>query len=179
MELGRLASKQATSPILGPFLVRRAEGARKSRKQIHAIRDKFPQLSREQLFFRSDPQVVGNGDLVVAGTYRNSGTGPNTERRNLPALGVPKSKRKVTTLSRMVVRNFFTCCVLTSETLEKSRARAENRQPQFPGARGNRKQKLPRYLGWLSANSFTVCVLADWTPGAENRKIRVFWAFLA
>ena len=33
-------------------------------KCYHAIRDGFPQLSREGLFFRSDPQVVAKGDLL-------------------------------------------------------------------------------------------------------------------
>ena len=34
------------------------------KKCYRAIRDGFPQLSREQVFFRSDPHVVGNGGLV-------------------------------------------------------------------------------------------------------------------
>ena len=64
MELSRLASnKQATSPT-GLFLVSRAEGAQKSKKSYRAIRYNFPQLSRVQPFFRSDPQVVAKGDLL-------------------------------------------------------------------------------------------------------------------
>ena len=33
-------------------------------KCYHAIQDSFPQLSREQVFVRSDPQVVAKGDLL-------------------------------------------------------------------------------------------------------------------
>ena len=51
---------------VGPFLVRRAKGAQKSRKKkgYHTIWDKFAQLSWEQIFFRSDPQVAAKGDLL-------------------------------------------------------------------------------------------------------------------
>ena len=37
------------------------------------------------------------------------------ENLNFPVLGVPKRKTKVTTLSGMVVRNFFTFHVLTDQ----------------------------------------------------------------
>ena len=40
-------------------------------------------------------------------TWKNPGRGLKTEKRNFLALGVPKSKTKVNTLSGMVVRNFF------------------------------------------------------------------------
>ena len=40
----------------------------------------------------------------------------NGKKCNFPALGVPKARKKVTTLSGMVVRNFFTLCVLTDRT---------------------------------------------------------------
>ena len=69
MEPARLASKQASSskqarptgPLTGP----RATGVPKSKKKCyHAIQGGFPQLSQEQLFSRSDPHVVGNGDLL-------------------------------------------------------------------------------------------------------------------
>ena len=39
-----------------------------------------------------------------------------TEKHNFPALRVPKSKAKVTTLSGMVFCNFFTLCVLPDRT---------------------------------------------------------------
>ena len=70
MELARLASntnnKQASNNQLcralsGP----QSKGVSKSKKTCyHAIRDGFPQLSQEPLFFRSDPHVVENGDLL-------------------------------------------------------------------------------------------------------------------
>ena len=45
-----------------------------------------------------------------------SGTGPKTEKRNFLSLGVPKTRKKVTALSGMVVHNFSTLCVLTDQT---------------------------------------------------------------
>ena len=85
--------------------------------KYHAIRDGFPQLSPD--FFSVGPPPAGNGDLVVfwaAGTWRNSGPGPKTEKRNFPVLGGPKRGEKVTTLSGMVVRNFLTLYVLADQT---------------------------------------------------------------
>ena len=46
------------------------------------------------------------------GTCRNPGHRLKMEKGNFPAQGVPKSKKKVTTLSGMVVRKFFMLYVL-------------------------------------------------------------------
>ena len=56
------------------------------------------------------------GPFWAAGTQRNSGTGPKPEKHNFPVQGVPKRKKKVTTLSGMVVRNFLTVYVSTDRT---------------------------------------------------------------
>ena len=50
-------------------------------------------------------------------TWRNPGAGPKTEKCNFPVRGVPKRKKNVTTLSGMVVRNFFTLPVLHHRAL--------------------------------------------------------------
>ena len=127
-------------------------GTKIEKKCYHAIRDGFPQLSREQLFFRSDPQVVAKGDLLgfwarfgPRALREIPGRVQKEKKRDFPALEVPRSKNKVTTLSRVVVRNFFTLSVLPDRTprggksqnmgilgpfalwhLEKSQAQAEN-----------------------------------------------------
>ena len=65
MELARLACKQA-SPA-GPFLGPRAltEGVQKSKKNVTTLSGRvFRNFLGYSFFSRSDPHVVGNGDLV-------------------------------------------------------------------------------------------------------------------
>ena len=105
------ASKQQLAPQ-GPFWSVEQKGPRnRGKKMLPRFLGWFSATFSGTIFLRSDPHVVGNGDLLVLwapGTQRNSGTGPKTEKRNFLALGVPKSKKKITTLSGTVVRNFFT-----------------------------------------------------------------------
>ena len=125
MEFARLASdnkrasnKQQASST-GPFLVRRAEGVPKSKKCYHAIRDNFPQPSREQLFFRSDPQVVAKGDLLGVWPVLDPGHLKKFQARvkngktRFPGARGPKIENKSYNAIRMVVRNFFTARALT------------------------------------------------------------------
>ena len=79
----------------------------------HAIRDNFPQRSREQIFFRSGPQVVAKGDLLGFWSALGRGhlekfrarveNGENTISRGWG----PEIEKKIAMLSGMVVRNFF------------------------------------------------------------------------
>ena len=101
----------------------------------------------------------------------------NGKPRNFPALGVPKSKKKVTTLSGMVVRYFlqFAFCPTGNREilvfsgpfglwhLEKSWARAENGKMQFPGA--------DTLSGMVVRNFFRLCVLNDRTPKIALKEI--------
>ena len=89
-----------------------ARGPKAGGKSYHGC----PQLFYILCFGQPDPQgrvIVKYGDFrpfwprTAFGTWRNPGRGPKMERHNFPALGVPKSKTKATTLSGMVVRNFF------------------------------------------------------------------------
>ena len=113
MELARLASiKQQTTSPAGPFLRPRATGVPESKKMLPRYTGWFSATFSGASFFPVGPALAGNGDLVVFGPFwaagkRNSGPWPKTEGRDFPALGVPKSKKKVTTLSGMFVRNFF------------------------------------------------------------------------
>ena len=126
MELARLASKQAASKqqasSAGPFLVHRAEWVPKSKKKLPRYPGWFSATVSGTFFFWSDPHRLetviywGFGPFWAAGTERNSGAGPKTEKRNFPVLGVPKRGKKVTTLSGMVIRNFLTVYVLADWT---------------------------------------------------------------
>ena len=64
MELARLASskQQASTPCWSA----EEQGSRNRKKSYHAIRDGFPQFSREQLFFRSDPH---RSETVIFGPF--------------------------------------------------------------------------------------------------------------
>ena len=131
MELARLASKQ-----LAPRAPEQ-QGSRNRKKDYHAIWDGFPQLSYRLRFDRPDPHGQENAKCedfrpfwlrIAAGTQRNPGRGLKMEKRNFSALGVPKRRKKLTTLSGMVVRNFlrFTFC------------------PTAPPRAGNRKIRVFR-----------------------------------
>ena len=84
----RLASKQQASSKQqldprGPFWAPEQQGSRNRKKKCyHAIRDGFPQLSRKQLFFQSDPHRSETviwwyfGPFWAWGTCRNSRPGP-------------------------------------------------------------------------------------------------------
>ena len=124
--------------------------------------------------------MVGNGDLV--GFWQNLGRGhlekfrAQAENRKTQFAGArdPKAEGiKVTTLSRMVVRNFLTVYVLTDQTPTGGKTRntrisghfglgrpsalreirGDPTESQFPAARRPemKNKKLPRYPGWLSA----------------------------
>ena len=70
-------------------------------------------------FARPDPQgqeITKYGGFQAILAQNGPGRGLKTEKHNFPALGVRKSKRKVTTLSGMFVRNFFTFYVLPEWT---------------------------------------------------------------
>ena len=80
-------------------------GARgqREKKSYHAVRDGCPQLCYLLRFDRPDPQgreIAKYGYFrpfwprTAFGTYRNPGRGLTMEKRNLPALGILKSKRK-------------------------------------------------------------------------------------
>ena len=108
--------------------------------------------------------------------------------------GVPKRGKKVTMLSGMVVRNFFTLLVLPDRTLRDGKSRntgisghfgpgrplalreipglAENGKIQFPGARGTfgGESGRPKNFSPKVRNSSTFHVLADRTP--TSRKSR-------
>ena len=95
--------------------------------------DGCPQLSDSLRFGRPDPQgqeIAKYGYFrpfwprTAFGTWRNHGRGLKTEKRNFPALGVPKLK-----------------------------------------------QRLPRYLGWLSATFLRFTFCSTGPPRAGNRKI--------
>ena len=76
MELARLASKQQAAASSSKQAAASKQPCRAlsgpqsnkcpeiEKKCYHAIWDGFPQLSREQLLFRSDPQVVAKGGLL-------------------------------------------------------------------------------------------------------------------
>ena len=65
VELARLASnnKQATSSA-GPFLVSRAEGAPKLKKNVTTVSGIIFRNFLGNNFFQSDPQVVAKGGLL-------------------------------------------------------------------------------------------------------------------
>ena len=130
MELARLASQQQASKLAssaGPFLVRRAEGVPKSRKKVTTLSG-MVLVFRNCLgttFFRSE---TNRSETVIwwvfdpfwaAGTERNSRPGLKMGRKWKSAISRcygSRNGKKVTTLSRMVVRNFLTCYVLTDRT---------------------------------------------------------------
>ena len=100
----------------GKLQFRDAEGPEMKKKSYQAIRDGCPQLFYFYLVANRTPrgrEIAKYGYFrpfwprTALGTQRNPGHGLETENRNFPALGGPKSKTKVTTLSGMVVRNFF------------------------------------------------------------------------
>ena len=158
----KVSPKKCLTFSLGPFWSAEQKGPKNRKKCYHAIRDNFPQLSREQLFFRSDPQVGAKGDLLgfwpVLGRGHAEKFRAQVENRKTQFSGArgPKiEEKKGTTLSGMVVRNFFTFHVLPNRTprggkskttgilgrfglwhLKQSWARVENGEMQLAGARG-------------------------------------------
>ena len=124
MSRKQATSKQQATSSTGPFLVRRAEGVPKSRKNVTTLSgDVFRNFLGDN-FFSVGPPPDGNGDLVIFWPVlgrrpqaRNSGTGPKTGKRKFPGARGPEiEEKKVTTLSGMVVRNFFTLCILPDVT---------------------------------------------------------------
>ena len=58
MELARLASKQQQAALQGLSGPQSNRGPKiEEKKCYHAIRDGYPQLSQEPLFFQSDPEL--------------------------------------------------------------------------------------------------------------------------
>ena len=111
---------------------------------------------------------------------------------------VPKSKKNVTTLSKMVFHNclgnnFFLVGpppvgngdlvgfwpILGRGHLEKFRAWAKNRKTQFPGARGpETEQKITTPSGMVVRKFLAVYVLTDRTPtGGKTRNTRILGHF--
>ena len=122
-----------------------------------------------------------------------------------PVLGVPKQNKKVTTLSGMVVRNFFTLYILADRTprggksqntgivghfglgrplvlrLKKSRARAENEKKHNFPALGVPESKKKSYHAIRDGcpqffSRFTFCLAGP--PRTRNCKygfLRPFW----
>ena len=123
--------------------------------------------------------------------------GPGQKRKTqFPGARGPEIEKKVTMLSGMVVRNFFTCCILTDRTprggksqntgilgpfglgqpLGQEKFHAENRKTRFPGARGHfwGGNLSPRKVS--PKNCATFLRFAFWPtgpPGEGNRKILV------
>ena len=185
--------------------MRRAEGVPKSRKKCyHAIRDGFPQLSREPLFFRSDPQVVRNGDLVVFWLVlgrrhlSNFGDWAKKEKRNFPAPGVLKWRRKSCHAIRhggpqpfYILRfarpdrqgweiakygyfgRFWPGMALGTEINPGRGLKTEKCNFQALGVPKSRK-KLPHYPGWLFATFLRCTFWPTGPPRAGNRKM---WGF--
>ena len=122
MELARLASKQATSKqattsSTGPFLVCRAEGVPK--KIVTTLSGIVFRKFFGTIFFCPTPRWLqrviycGFGPFVAAGTYRNSGPGSKTEKRDFLELGALFGKKSVRPKSfSQKVRKFLTFCVL-------------------------------------------------------------------
>ena len=127
-------------------------------------------------------------------TQQASSTGPFLVRR---AEGVLKSKKNVTTPSRIIFRNFLGNNFFFGLTprwsqrvvywgfglfwaaghLEKFRARVKNGKTEFPGARGTFGGKSVSAPKFSPNNCATFLHFAFWPtgpPGAGNRKIRVF-----
>ena len=126
-------------------------------------------------FFSGGPPPVGNGVLV--GVWPILGLGhlekfqaqaKNRKTQFLGARGPKIEEKKLPRYPGWLSATFLHVYVLPDRTpsggksqnteivahfglwhLEKSRARAENRKPQFPGARGPKikEKKLPRYSG--------------------------------
>ena len=110
-------NRKAQFPVLG--VPKRGGG------DYHAIQDGCLQFSYILCFGRPDPhkeEIAKYGDFRPFWPRTDLGTEINTRRRpkaetpNFPVLGVPKREKNVTTLSRMVVRNFFQKSVLAART---------------------------------------------------------------
>ena len=92
-------------------------------KKNHVIRDSFPQLSGEQLFFRSDPRVVAKVDLLGVwpvlghGNLEKLRTRAKNRKTQFPgARGTFGEKNRAPKSFSRKLRNFFTFCVLTDRT---------------------------------------------------------------
>ena len=95
------------------------------KKRYNGIWDGCPQLSYILRFGRpghKGRKITKYGGFrpfwpgTALGTRRNPGPGPKSENHDFSVLGVPKQERKVTTLSRMAVRNFLPFYVLADRT---------------------------------------------------------------
>ena len=123
MELARLASNKQQASAAGPFLGPRATRVPKSKKSYHAVRDGFPQLSREQIFFWSDPHVVGSGHLLgfwpVLGRGHLEKSRARAENRKTQFPGTSGTFGKQSVRPKIFspkLRNCFTFCVLAERT---------------------------------------------------------------
>ena len=125
----------------------------------------------------------------------------NGKKRNFPALGIPKSKNNVTTLTRIVVCNFFTLCVSTDRTprggksenigflgpfgLGQPLGTEGNSGPKtekcnFPelGALLGGKSVRPTSFSTKLRTFLTICGLADRTPtGGKSQNTGVLCPF--
>ena len=98
----------APREILGPGRKQKTQfpgagGPEIEGRNYHAIRDGCPQLFCTSRFGRPDPQgreIAKHGYFrpfwprTAFGTWRNPGRRLKTEKRSVPALAVPKSKKK-------------------------------------------------------------------------------------
>ena len=120
MRVQQQASKQLRRACSGPQSNR---GPEIEKKMLPRYPGWFSPIFSATAFFlfgppRCSETVIywGFGPFLAASTQRSSGPGPKTEKHNFPVLGVPKRKKIITTLSRMVVCNFLTFYVLTDRT---------------------------------------------------------------
>ena len=120
------------------------------------------------------------------------GPGRNREKTQFPGARGPETEKKVTTLSGMVVRNFFAFYVLAhriprggklrntgilghfglgrpSALREIMGAGWKQGKTLFPGARGP-EIEIPHYPGWLSATFLQFMFRPTGPPRAGNHK---------
>ena len=89
----------------------------------------FRNFLGNKFFFRSDPHVVGNGDLLgfwpVLGRGHSEKFRARAENRKtqFPGDRGPETEKKVTTLSGMVVRSFLSVYVLAHRTPKGGKSR--------------------------------------------------------
>ena len=117
MDLARLASNKQASKLApqGHFWAPEQKGSQnRENKCYHAIQDGFLQLSHEQIFPGRTPTwsetvIYGVfGPFWAAGTWRNSGPGRKTAKRNFPELGALLGGKSVRPKSfSPKLRNFF------------------------------------------------------------------------
>ena len=128
-----------------------------------------------------------------AGTWRNSGPGPKTKKRNFPQLGVPEQRGNKPRCPRWFSATVLRCAfrptgppragnrkiwgfwaVLAQDglrDLEKSRARAEiGKKTRFPGARGPETEKKTGYHTIQDGGPQLFYILRCWGGGIRPPK---------